>query len=222
MYPTTPRRCASSSIALFRTTSPTPASSRPRAQAASKELPLPYAMTNCRDEPLRRRRHDQRGLDHVCDGLCCRKEVRRHLCARRRNQSVIHSYAREALAACGEHDHLAPTAAPAMARLAPWALAKAAPEACEAGSSRTPTMCLPLEVVLVYLTGAPKKGIGPHDVALALVAATFDSGFVKNKVLEFVGPRRCEPARRIPQRHRRYDHRDHLPLLHLGDGRSGA
>ena len=44
------------------------------------------------------------------------------------------------------------------------------------------------EVVLVYLTGTPKKGIGPHDVAIALVGATFKNGFVKNKVLEFVGP----------------------------------
>ena len=44
------------------------------------------------------------------------------------------------------------------------------------------------EVVLVYLTGKPRKGIGPHDVAIALVKATFESGFVKNRVLEFAGP----------------------------------
>ena len=44
------------------------------------------------------------------------------------------------------------------------------------------------EVVLVYLTGAPKMGVGPHDVALALVKATFESGFVRNRVLEFAGP----------------------------------
>jgi aconitate hydratase len=41
---------------------------------------------------------------------------------------------------------------------------------------------------MVYLHGTPKRGIGPHDVALALVGATFADGFVKNKVLEFVGP----------------------------------
>ena len=41
---------------------------------------------------------------------------------------------------------------------------------------------------MVYLHGTPKRGIGPHDVALALVGATFGNGFVKNKVLEFVGP----------------------------------
>lgn len=44
------------------------------------------------------------------------------------------------------------------------------------------------EVVLVYLTGKPRRGIGPHDVALSLVKATFESGFVNNRVLEFVGP----------------------------------
>ena len=44
------------------------------------------------------------------------------------------------------------------------------------------------EVVCVYLEGNVSYGVGPHDVALALVAATFDSGFVKNKILEFVGP----------------------------------
>ena len=44
------------------------------------------------------------------------------------------------------------------------------------------------EVVLVWLEGKPKRGIGPHDVAISLVKATFESGFVKNKVLEFAGP----------------------------------
>ena len=44
------------------------------------------------------------------------------------------------------------------------------------------------EVVLVWLEGKPKKGIGPHDVAISLVKAVFENGFVKNKVLEFAGP----------------------------------
>ena len=44
------------------------------------------------------------------------------------------------------------------------------------------------KVVLVYLTGAPRRGVGPHDVAIALVKATFESGFVNNCVLEFAGP----------------------------------
>ncbi len=57
------------------------------------------------------------------------------------------------------------------------------------------------EVVLVYLTGAPRHGIGPHDVALSLVKATFDSGFVNNRVLEFVGPGVCQAADGFPQWH---------------------
>ncbi|MDO2256896.1 aconitase family protein, partial [Escherichia coli] len=44
------------------------------------------------------------------------------------------------------------------------------------------------EVVAVYLTGKPAAGVGPHDIALAIVGAVFKSGYVKNKVMEFVGP----------------------------------
>ena len=44
------------------------------------------------------------------------------------------------------------------------------------------------EVVLVWLEGEPRKGVGPHDVAISMVKAVFDNGFVKNKVLEFAGP----------------------------------
>ena len=44
------------------------------------------------------------------------------------------------------------------------------------------------QVVMVYLTGEPAQGVGPHDVAIALCGATYKNGFVKNKVLEFVGP----------------------------------
>ena len=74
------------------------------------------------------------------------------------------------------------------------------------------------KVVLVYLTGSPRRGVGPHDVAIALVKATFASGFVNNCVLEFLRPRHRGSAHRLPQRHRCDDHGDHLPHLHLGDG----
>ena len=43
-------------------------------------------------------------------------------------------------------------------------------------------------VIGVYLKGAPVKGVGPQDVALAIIGAVFQNGFVKNKVMEFVGP----------------------------------
>ena len=59
-------------------------------------------------------------------------------------------------------------------------------------------------------------------MALALCGAVYKNGFVKNKVLEFVGPGIGEPAHGLPHRHRRDDHRDRLPLLHLGDRRRGG
>ena len=69
-------------------------------------------------------------------------------------------------------------------------------------------------------TGEPPHGVGPHDVAIALCGAVYKNGFVKNKVLEFAGPAMCPPAHGLPHRHRRDDHGDRLPQLHLGDGRS--
>ena len=81
---------------------------------------------------------------------------------------------------------------------------------------RTYDMAYP-GVVAVYLTGKPNPGVGPQDVALALVGATYANGYVKNKVMEFVGPGVAGLSRRFPQRHRRHDHRDHLLVQHLAD-----
>ena len=83
---------------------------------------------------------------------------------------------------------------------------------------RTYDMAYP-GVVAVYLTGKPNPGVGPQDVALALVGATYANGYVKNKVMEFVGPRRGGSVRRFPQWHRRHDHRDHMLVQHLADRR---
>ena len=70
-------------------------------------------------------------------------------------------------------------------------------------------------MVGVYLNGAPRKGVGPQDVALAIIGAVFANGYVKNKVMEFVGPGVANLERRFPDRRGRDDHRDHLPVLHL-------
>ena len=70
------------------------------------------------------------------------------------------------------------------------------------------------------LTGKPRHGVGPHDVAIALCGAVYKNGFVKNKVLEFVGAGVGSLPHGLPHRHRRHDHRDSLPDLHLGDGRA--
>ena len=61
-------------------------------------------------------------------------------------------------------------------------------------------------VVAVYLTGAPGKGVGPQDVALAIIGAVFANGYVKNKVMEFVGPGVAILECRFPYRRGRDDH----------------
>ena len=57
----------------------------------------------------------------------------------------------------------------------------------------------------------------PTAIALAIIGAVLKNGYVKNKVMEFRGPRHLPYDHGLPQRHRRHDHRDHLPFLHLGD-----
>ena len=102
------------------------------------------------------------------------------------NQSVIHSYAREQMAACGAMI-LGSDSHTRYGALGTMAVGEGGPELAKQLLRHTWDADLP-EVVLVYLTGKPRRGVGPHDVALALVQATFASGFVKNRVLEFAGP----------------------------------
>ena len=73
-------------------------------------------------------------------------------------------------------------------------------------------------VIAIYLDGEPRKGVGPQDVALAIIGATFGNGYVNNKVMEFVGPGVDKLECRFPYRYRCYDHRDHLSVLYLEDG----
>ena len=102
------------------------------------------------------------------------------------NMSVIHSYAREELAKCGGMI-LGSDSHTRYGALGTMGVGEGGPELVKQLLKNTYDVKTP-EVVLVYLTGKPKKGIGPHDIALALVKATFANGFVKNKVLEFAGP----------------------------------
>ena len=78
------------------------------------------------------------------------------------HQAVIHQYAREMMAGGG-------------------------PELVKQLLSQTYDINMP-DIVGVYLTGEPVKGVGPQDVALAIIGAVFGNGYVKNKVMEFVGP----------------------------------
>ncbi|MBQ3107035.1 MAG: hydratase, partial [Firmicutes bacterium] len=102
------------------------------------------------------------------------------------NQSVIHSYGREQMAKCGAMI-LGSDSHTRYGALGTMAVGEGGPELAKQLLKNTWDLKYP-KVVLVYLTGTPKKGIGPHDVAIALVKATFESGFVNNCVLEFCGP----------------------------------
>ena len=101
-------------------------------------------------------------------------------------QSVIHSYAREELAGCGKMI-LGSDSHTRYGALGTMAVGEGGPELAKQLLKNTWDVPMP-KVVLVYLTGTPKKGVGPHDVAIALVKATFETGFVNNCVLEFCGP----------------------------------
>ena len=146
------------------------------------EFPIPYAMTNCHNS-LCAVGGTINEDDHVFGLSAAKKYGGIYVPA---NQSVIHSYAREELAGCGKMI-LGSDSHTRYGALGTMGVGEGGPELVKQLFKNTYDIKTP-EVVLVYLTGAPKKGIGPHDVAIALVGATFKNGFVKNKVLEFVGP----------------------------------
>lgn len=146
------------------------------------EFPLPYAMTNCHNS-LCAVGGTINEDDHVFGLSAAKKYGGIYVPA---NQSVIHSYAREELAGCGKMI-LGSDSHTRYGALGTMGVGEGGPELVKQLLKNTYDIKMP-EVVLVYLTGKPKKGIGPHDVAIALVGATFASGFVKNRVLEFVGP----------------------------------
>lgn len=133
-----------------------------------KEFPLPYAMTNCHNS-LCAVGGTINEDDHVFGLSAAKKYGGIYVPA---NQSVIHSYAREALTACGNMI-LGSDSHTRYGALGTMGVGEGGPELVKQLLKNTYDVPAP-EVVLVYLTGTPKKGIGPHDVALALVAATFD------------------------------------------------
>ncbi|MBR4724719.1 MAG: hydratase [Lachnospiraceae bacterium] len=147
-----------------------------------KEFPIPYVLTNCHNS-LCAVGGTINEDDHFF-GLTCAKKfggvyVPPH-------QAVIHQYAREMLAECGGMI-LGSDSHTRYGALGTMAVGEGGGELAKQLLGKTYDINMP-EVVGIYLEGAPSYGVGPQDVALALIAATFDSGFVKNKVLEFVGP----------------------------------
>lgn len=144
-------------------------------------FPIPYVLTNCHNS-LCAVGGTINEDDHVF-GLSAAKKyggifVPAH-------QSVIHSYMRECAAGCGKMI-LGSDSHTRYGALGTLAVGEGGPELVKQLLGRTYDIARP-EVVAVHLTGRPRAGVGPHDVAIALVGATFASGFVKNRVLEFVG-----------------------------------
>ena len=147
-----------------------------------KEFPIPYALTNCHNS-LCAVGGTINEDDHMFGLSAAKKYGGIYVPA---NQSVIHSYAREELAGCGRMI-LGSDSHTRYGALGTMAVGEGGPELAKQLLKNTWDVPMP-KVVLVYLTGTPKKGVGPHDVAIALVKATFETGFVNNCVLEFCGP----------------------------------
>ncbi len=146
------------------------------------EFPMPYVLTNCHNS-LCAVGGTINEDDHVF-GLSCAKKyggiyVPPHL-------AVIHQYAREMLSGGGRMV-LGSDSHTRYGALGTMAVGEGGPELVKQLLLQTYDIDRP-EVVAVYLTGKLQPGVGPQDVAIALVGATFPDGFVKNKVLEFVGP----------------------------------
>ena len=147
-----------------------------------KRFPVPYALTNCHNS-LCAVGGTINEDDHVF-GLSAAKKYGGIFVPPM--VSVIHSYAREEMAAGGKMI-LGSDSHTRYGALGTMAVGEGGPELAKQLLNNTWDNVMP-EVVMVYLTGKPKKGIGPHDVAIALVGATFESGYANNRVLEFVGP----------------------------------
>ena len=152
-----------------------------RASGLTK-FPIPYVLTNCHNS-LCAVGGTINEDDHMF-GLTCAKKyggvyVPPH-------QAVIHQYAREMLAGGGRMI-LGSDSHTRYGALGTMAMGEGGPELVKQLLSQTYDINMP-GVVGVYLTGEPVKGVGPQDVALAIIGAVFDNGYVKNKVMEFVGP----------------------------------
>lgn len=146
-----------------------------------EKFPVPYVLTNCHNS-LCAVGGTINEDDHMF-GLSCAKKyggvyVPPH-------QAVIHQYAREMLAQCGAMI-LGSDSHTRYGALGTMAVGEGGPEIVKQLLDKTYDINMP-EVVAIYLTGTPRKGVGPQDVALAIIGAVFANGYVNNKVMEFVG-----------------------------------
>ena len=147
-----------------------------------EKFPVPYVLTNCHNS-LCAVGGTINEDDHMF-GLTCAKKyggvyVPPH-------QAVIHQYAREMLSGGGKMI-LGSDSHTRYGALGTMAMGEGGPELVKQLLNKTYDINMP-GVVAVYLTGTPDKGVGPQDVALAIIGEVFGNGYVNNKVMEFVGP----------------------------------
>ena len=147
-----------------------------------ERFPMPYALTNCHNS-LCAVGGTINEDDHLFGLTAARKYggifVPPHL-------AVIHQYAREMMAGCGKMI-LGSDSHTRYGALGTMAVGEGGPELVKQLLGKTYDVARP-EVVLVWLENAPRPGVGPQDIAIALIGAVFKNGFVKNRVMEFAGP----------------------------------
>ena len=147
-----------------------------------KQFPLPYVLTNCHNSLC------------AVGGTINEDDHKFALSAAKKyggiyvptNLANIHSYNREAMAGCGRMI-LGSDSHTRYGALGCMGIGEGGGELAKQLVGRTYDFTRP-GVVAVYLTGAPKPGVGPHDIALSIVGAVYKNGYVKNRVMEFVGP----------------------------------
>ena len=147
-----------------------------------ERFPMPYVLTNCHNS-LCAVGGTINEDDHVFGLTCAQKYGGVYVPP---HQAVIHQFAREMLAEAGGMV-LGSDSHTRYGALGCMAVGEGGPELVKQLLDKTYDIDMP-EVICVYLTGKPEKGVGPQDVALALIGAVFANGYVKNKVLEFIGP----------------------------------
>ena len=152
-----------------------------RASGLTK-FPIPYVLTNCHNS-LCAVGGTINEDDHMFGLTCAQKYGGIYVPP---HQAVIHQFAREMLSRCGDMI-LGSDSHTRYGALGTMAIGEGGGELAKQLLNKTYDVSYP-GVVAVYLTGSPVAGVGPQDVALAIIKAVFDNGYVKNKVMEFIGP----------------------------------
>ncbi|MEQ8174877.1 MAG: hydratase [Syntrophomonadaceae bacterium] len=146
------------------------------------EFPLPYVLTNCHNS-LCAVGGTINEDDHIFGLSAAQKYGGIYVPA---HQAVIHQYMREMMSCCGNMI-LGSDSHTRYGALGTMAIGEGGPELVKQLLNKTYDVAYP-DVIAVYLEGKPRPGVGPQDVALAIIGAVFGNGFVNNKVLEFIGP----------------------------------